>query len=502
MGPDAVATMIPPDLAQRVLDVAMGSGADFAEVFAEARQSCSARLDDRRVESVTTGSDRGVGIRVVRGQATGFAHTTDLSEDGLLAGARAAAAASVQRQNPAGPLGDQVAFDSGQSGSSSGPGQASPPYRVGGPYRRADGGDSEDPIAVEGSPRPLSKSALAELLSRADDAARTHSGLVRQVTASYGSSTRDIVVANSHGLYATDSQVRTRFFVQCVAADSRGRQTGYEAPGRTLGAEIFDQIAADEVARTAARRAVDMLDARPAPSGTLPVILHRGAGGVLFHEACGHGLEADLVERDASIFRGRLDEQVASPMVTLVDDGSYHEEWGTATLDDEGAPVARNTLIDQGRLADYMWDGLRARRSGRATSTNGRRQSYRHLPMVRMTNTYVLPGSADPAEIIAQTERGLYCVQLGGGQVNTATGDFVFGITEAYMVEDGQVTYPVRAANLIGNGPAVLSAIDAVGSDFATWTGTCGKNGQSVPVSAGQPTLRVSAMTVGGTGGA
>ena len=242
-----------------------------------------------------------------------------------------------------------------------------------------------------------------------------------------------------------------------------------------------------------------MLKARPAPSGKVPVVLKRGAGGVLFHEACGHGLEADLVSRDASVFRGQVGEQVASPLVTLVDDGTYRREWGTYGIDDEGNPAQRNTLIENGVLTDYMWDHLRARKEGRPSSGNGRRQTYQHLPMVRMTNTFVLAGEDDPDEIIRQTEYGIYCVQLGGGSVNTATGDFVFGMTEAYMIENGEITEPVRAANLIGNGPETLRLIDAVGNDFDTWAGTCGKDGQSVPVSSGQPTLRVSAMTVGGT---
>jgi TldD protein len=276
-------------------------------------------------------------------------------------------------------------------------------------------------------------------------------------------------------------------------------QTGFEGPGRTIGVEDFDEIPVEDTAKAAAGRAVNMLRARPAPSGKLPVVLKKGAGGVLFHEACGHGLEADLVGRDASVFRGKVGEQVASPLVTLVDDGTYSREWGTYAIDDEGNPAQRNTLIENGVLTDYMWDHLRARKEGRPPSGNGRRQTYQYLPMVRMTNTFVLAGEDDPEEIIRQTEYGIYCVQLGGGSVNTATGDFVFGMTEAYMIENGEITDPVRAANLIGNGPETLRLIDAVGNDFDTWSGTCGKDGQSVPVSSGQPTLRVSAMTVGGT---
>jgi TldD protein len=279
-------------------------------------------------------------------------------------------------------------------------------------------------------------------------------------------------------------------------------QTGMEAPGRSIGFEYFDEIDPEEVARIAADRALTMLRARPAPAGKLPVVLKRGAGGVLFHEACGHGLEADLVEKDWSVFAGRVGEQVASPLVTLVDDGSYAREWGTFAIDDEGAPAQRNVLIHRGVLTDYMWDYLRSRKEGRASSGNGRRETYQHLPMVRMTNTFLLEGPDDPDAIIRDTPYGIYCIALGGGSVNTATGDFVFGVTEGYMIENGEITEPVRAAQLIGNGPETLTLVDAVGNDFETWAGTCGKDGQGVPVSSGQPTLRVRELTVGGTAGA
>jgi TldD protein len=348
-------------------------------------------------------------------------------------------------------------------------------------------------------PEDVPKASKVALLERADAAARAEGSSIRQVAASYADGRRRILVANSDGLLATDDQVRTRFIVQCVAEGDTGMQTGFEAPGRTVGFELYDEIDVDDIARTAARRALAMLKARPAPSGEIPVVLRHGAGGVLFHEACGHGLEADLVNRDASVFRGRVGEQVASPLVNLVDDGTYAREWGTYAIDDEGHPAQRNTLIENGVLTDYMWDFLRSRKEGHPQSGNGRRQSYKHLPMVRMTNTYVLEGADDPEEIIRQTPYGVYCVQLGGGSVNTATGDFVFGITEAYMIEDGEITDPIRGANLIGNGPEVLKAVDAIGNDFSTWTGTCGKDGQSVPVSSGQPTLRVARMTIGGT---
>jgi TldD protein len=233
----------------------------------------------------------------------------------------------------------------------------------------------------------------------------------------------------------------------------------------------------------------------------MPVVIAAGIGGVLFHEACGHGLEADLVDKDASVFAGRMGQQVASPLVTIVDDGTPLGEWGHLAIDDEGYPTQTNVLIEDGVLTGYMWDRLRADKHHRAGTGNGRRQTYRHLPMVRMTNTYLRAGTGDPADIIASTPKGIYVKQLTGGQVNTATGDFVFGMGESYLIEDGRITEPLREGNLIGNGPEVLRSIDAVAGDLemAGGGGMCGKDGQSVPVGVGQPTLRVPALTIGGT---
>ena len=461
--------MIDQDVLERTLGAALSAGGDFAEVFVEDRRSSSARLDDGRIEELTSGRDRGAGIRVVRGDTTGFAHTSDLTEAGL----RAAAAAAGAAARGGGGGVKEVAIN----------------------QRRTPAA-----LDVEVLPQDVPKARKVELLKRGEDAARSLDGAIKQVAVNYGEGRRQFVVANSDGLMASHDQVRTRYGVSVMATAGDVRQTGYETAGGTVGFEIYDQVQVEDVARVAARRAVDLLKARPAPSGQLPVVLRKGAGGVLFHEACGHGLESDLVGRDASVFRGQVGEKVASPLVNLVDDGTYAREWGTYEVDDEGHAAQRNVLIRDGELTDYMWDFLRARKDGRESSGNGRRQSYQHLPMVRMTNTYVLAGVEDPDEIIRQTPYGIYCVQLGGGQVDTATGDFVFGMTEAYLIENGVVTAPLRSANLIGNGPDVLRAIDALGDDFDTWAGTCGKDGQGVPVSSGQPTLRVAAMTVGGTG--
>lgn len=462
--------MLDEDVLQQTLTRALRDGGDFAEIFVERRSSSSAQLDDGKIEELVSGHASGAGVRVVRGETTGYAHTADLTGEGLRNAAEAAAAAA--RGNGGGA--QVIALT-----------------------RR----HVERTHEVTDAPETTPKARKLEVLARADDAARARGDSIRQVRAAYADGRRRILVANSEGLLAEDDQVRTRFSVQCVAVGDTGMQTGTEAPGRSVGFELFDEIDPEEVARIAADRALTMLSARPAPSGKLPVVLRRGAGAVLFHEACGHGLEADLVGRDASVFRGQVGEQVASPLVTLVDDGRYAREWGTFAIDDEGAPAQRNVLIEDGVLTDYMWDHLRARKEGRPSSGNGRRETYEHLPMVRMTNTFLLSGEGDPDDLIASTPHGLYCTALGGGQVNTATGDFVFGVTEAYLIEDGKVTEPVRAAQLIGNGPETLRLVDAVANDFDTWAGTCGKEGQGVPVSSGQPTLRVAELTVGGTAG-
>ncbi|MCU1497962.1 MAG: peptidase family protein [Acidimicrobiales bacterium] len=460
--------MIEEAVVSRVLGEALRTGGDFAEVFVEDKRSSSGRLDDGRIEELGSGRDRGAGIRVVVGETTGFAHTADLSEPGLLVAAQAAAAAA--RSGGGGVRTVELT--------------------------RVD--TSSQPVATR--PEDVAKATKVELLQRANEVARSQGGAIRQVSASYGDSRRRILVANSEGLLASDDQTRTLFVVGVVAAGDAGMQTGRRSVGHTMGFELFDRYQVEDLAREAAEQALTKLKARPAPSGALPVVIGSGGGGVLFHEACGHGLEADHIQKKVSVFAGRVGQLVASPLVTIVDDGTMANEWGTFAVDDEGTPSQRNVLIQDGVLTDYMWDQLRARKEARPLSGNGRRQSYKHLPMVRMTNTVLTNGSSTPEEIVADTANGVYVAHLGGGQVNTATGDFVFGMTEAYLIEDGKITEPLREGNLIGNGPKVLEMIDAVGNDFAMGPpGTCGKDGQGVPVGDGVPTLRVSRLTVGGT---
>ena len=465
-----LATEFDQGMLARVLEKGRSTGAGFSEIFIEDRRNVSASLDDGKVESVSSGRDFGAGIRVINGETTGYAHTTDLSERGLLAAAESAAAAASRG-------------DGGKHVVSLG---------------KATRQKVNDIVIV---PSSVPKAKKIELLMVANEVARGTDGSIVQVSGRYSDATRRILVANSDGVFASDEQVRSLAVVSVVAENDEGQLlTGYDSMGYTIGFELFDDGAVEELARRAARQAVTKLKARPAPSGAMPVVIKQGSGGVLFHEACGHGLEADLVSKGASVYAGRRGDLVASPLVTLIDDGTMTREWGAIGIDDEGHASQRNVLIENGVLTDYMWDHIRCVKEGRAPSGNGRRQSYEHLPMVRMTNTFVLNGTDEPDDIVRATESGVYVAKLGGGSVNTATGDFVFGMTEAYLIENGEITEPLREGNLIGNGPQVLADIDMLGNDFAMGNpGTCGKDGQGVPVGDGQPTLRVKTMTIGGT---
>ena len=459
--------LLEPDVIDAVLAVAVANGADFAEIFVEDTRSTTTTMDQRRVEDLMSNRSRGAGVRVIVGSSTGYAHTADLSLAGLLAAAEAARSVA-QRQS-------------------------------GGATVVAVGAAQVHAMRAEIEPSSVDRARRIEVLRAADDIARSHGGAISQVQLSIADNSRRILVANSLGLLSTDHQVRSRLNVSCVASGDTGMQTGRATLAATAGFELFAPERVAETANNAARQAITKMSARPAPSGDFPIVLANGFGGVLFHEACGHGLEADAIVKKTSIYADRVGELVASELVTLVDDGTCDGEWGAIAIDDEGAPASRNVLIENGVLTDYMWDYVRATQEGRASSGNGRRQTYQDLPMVRMTNTFLETRDATPDQIIADTPYGVYVAALGGGQVDTSTGDFVFGMTEAYLIENGEITAPLREANLVGNGPDVLARVDAVANDFAMAPGTCGKWGQQVPVGSGQPTMRLTGMTVGGT---
>ena len=466
----AATPLLDRSVAERVLAHALRSGGEFAEVFVEDRATTSTNLDDGKIATFTSGRDRGCGIRVIVGDTTGFAHTADLGESGLLRAAEAAAA--VAREG--GGAARTVALD-----------ERSTP----------------NPTTVVEDPAGVSKQAKAQLLLEGNEIARAGDPSIVQVMGAYADVRRRIFVANSDGLCAGDTQVRTSLQFMAVAAGDTGMQTGYDVHRVTGG---FDQVRdrAPALARRAVDVAVTKLSARPAPTGEVTVVLGPASGGYIFHEACGHGLEADAISKGTSVYAGKVGEPVASPLVTFVDDATIPGEWGTDAIDDEGRPGQRTVLIQDGVLVEYMWDGLRARKDGRQSTSNGRRQSYQELPLPRMTNTFLVDGTSDPDSIIADTESGIYVTLLGGGQVDPTTGDFVFGMTQAFLIEGGRITAPLREANLIGNGPKVLHQIDAVANDFAMAPGFCGKQGQTVNVGSGQPTMRIHGLTVGGTAGA
>jgi TldD protein len=459
--------MLDRDTIAKVLAEALRKGGDLAEIYVEDRSSSAYRLEDRRVEDVAAGRDRGAGIRVISGDRASFAYTNLLEEAALLRAAEAARAGLDGAAAP--PPADLTDVEAGPRH----------PPKV-------------DPTSVPAADKVAG-------LQAADEAARSAGAEVRQVVAGYADVRQRLLVARSDGAFAEDDRTRVRFSVQVVAARNGTITTGFEAPGHSGGYELLEARPPAEIAARAAEKALRMLDAKPSPAGEFPVVLAPGTGGVLIHEACGHGLEADTLVKDASVYAGRKGERFGGETVTIVDDGTVPSSWGSFSVDDEGTPAQETVLFDNGVLVGHMSDLRSARKIGDAPTGNGRRQSYAHVPVVRMSNTNLLPGPDDPNEIIRSVKRGVYASQFAGGEVNPATGNFVFGMSEAYMIEDGEVTHPIRGANLIGNGPKMLGVIDAIGHDFMFWEGVCGKDGQHAPVTTGMATVLLGTITVGGT---
>jgi TldD protein len=455
------------ELAASVIERALRNGGDFADLYVEDRGGFSVTMDDGRVERPQLGRERGAGVRVVSKDSTYFGHVDGLAEEDLLR------------------VADSVA------GAVRG-GDAD--------IRALEARDSSSPHAVERPPDEVEAALKADLVRACDERARSASGEVAQVRASYAETRRRVQVFSSQGRAADDDRTRVRLGVQVVARRDGTVETGAETRGGHAGFELVAREP-EEVAASAARKALTMLDAVDAPSARLPVVVGNGFGGVLLHEAVGHGLEADAVQKRASVYAGRLGDRLAEPFVTAYDDGRRAGEWGSDGIDDEGTPTQRTAIVEEGRLTSYLYDLVRAGKAGAASTGNGRRQSFRHLPLPRMTNTYFAPGDATRDGLIAGVERGLYAVSFGGGQVEPATGDFVFGVSEGYLIEQGRVTAPVRGATLVGNGVEALAAIDGVAGDLEIATGFCGKAGQQVPAGVGQPHVRIGALTVGGTAG-
>jgi TldD protein len=456
--------LLDPAVAERVLARALAAGGEFAELFAERRSGMSLAIDESRIEAVQSGAEQGAGIRVVSGGTTHFAHVDGLDPADLERAASEAAAALRGEEVEPRPL-------------------------------RAV---ATSPEPIERPPEDVPAERKAELLRELDERGRSVGGEIAALTASYAEARREVALANSDGLLSGDDRTRTRIGVQAVARRGDRVEMGAETLGGHRGFELLEDDPG-EIAASAARKALVLLDAGAAPAGSMPVVVGGGFGGVLFHEMTGHGLEADHVQKGASVYAGRLGEQVAEPLLSAYDDGRLPGEWGSDAIDDEGTPTQKTRVIEDGRLVSFLYDRLRAERDGVASTGNGRRESFRHLPIPRMTNTYIAPGDAEPEEMIAEVANGFYAASFAGGQVDPATGDFVFGVSEGYLIEAGEVTGPCRGATLIGNCLDALAAIDAVGGDFRMKTGMCGKGGQKVPVGTGQGHVRIAAMTVGGT---
>jgi TldD protein len=457
-------------LLRATIERALRRGGDFAEVFIEDRDSLGLRLEDGRIEQTSGGRETGAAVRLLTGERTYYAYSDAVDEAGLSAAADAVAAAMS-----AGAQGPEIVHLGAV---------------------RADPG--KNPVLTPPGDVAIARKAL--LVRAGDEAARAVSAEIDQVIVGYGDTRQKVLIANSLGDLVLDDRTRTRYTAYAVARRGDVKQTGHEAVGGSAGFELVDEEIARQVAQTAAEKACTMLDAKPAPAGPMPVVLANGFGGTLFHEACGHGLEADAVAKDASVYAGKMGDVVASSIVSAYDEGSIANGWGSQAYDDEGVPTQKTLVIEEGRLAGYLYDRLRAREAGAAPTGNGRRQSFRHVPIPRMTTTYIAPGEATPEEIIAATQKGVYAKSLAGGQVDPATGDFIFGVAEAYLIEDGRITAPLIGASLRGNCIDILMKIDMIAGDFDVKTGVCGKDGQGVPVGTGQATLRIAEMTVGGTG--
>lgn len=452
---------------EEILDAALEQGGDFAEVFLEVVRSSTLSTEERKMETVQNGSASGAGVRLVEGDRTVYACCGSLDPDDILACAR-----TVSRALTGTPPADPI-------------------------HLPESGWGEED--AGEDSARQTAMEEKAACLQRADAAAWDVDERLVQVRTVGGDAVQRVMVANSRGEWTEDLRSRTRFVTQAVARNDAGViQSAYEAVGGLDPDGALWETELGELARAAASRAVRMLEARPAPAGRMPVVVASEAGGTMIHEACGHGLEADLVRKELSVYAGQKGREVASPLVSVIDDGTLPGRYGTSRTDDEGVPCQRNVLIDRGVLRVFLQDRTNARCMEEEPTGNGRRESFRHKPIPRMTNTMIAPGQDAPEEILRDTPQGLYVRKMGGGQVNPANGDFVFEVSEGYLIENGEVGAPVRGATLTGNGPEVLRTIDRVGHDLGFAVGTCGKDGQGVPVADAQPTIRIPELVVGG----
>lgn len=462
--------MIQQSVANRVLQEAMKTGADFAELFLEDRDDLSLSMLDGTVQNAVTERSYGAGLRLLLGDRSIYVYTNDCSEQALRRlGAEAAAA--LQGTNHA----SDIVFSSRT-------------------YQ------NRMPIVID--PSTVNHAEKVALLARANQTARNVSAEIAQVSVGYIDMSQRVLVCNSEGLWGEDQRVRSRIMINAIASDGTQFQTGSQAPGRSMGFEVFQhEIDVEDIAKKASQQAITMLHAEECPAGVVPVVIDGGFGGVIFHEACGHSLEATAVGKGNSVFCDKLGEQIASSCVSAVDDGTIQNAWGTLSMDDEGQPTQRNVLIEDGILKGYLIDRLGSRRMNMPTTGSGRRQNYTFAPTSRMNNTYICAGKDDEEAMIHDLPEGLYAKSMGGGSVNPLTGDFNFSVREGYWITNGDLR-PVRGATLIGKGSEILMKIDRVGKHMSMGTGMCGSISGSIPTNVGQPRIRVQEMVVGGKGGA
>lgn len=460
--------MLSKGLIEDVLQAALETGGDFSEIFVEDRLTNGMTLQSSRLEKSISGRDFGIGIRVFSGLQSVYAYTNDSSREGLLKAAKTAADAiqnTTSEETILIPLVEETI-------------------------------QTLNPIEI--MPNGVEKSRKLEVMQKANDISRNYDEAISQVIVSLLDEEQNILVANSEGKFVGDQRTRSRLAIVSIASDGTNMETGMYGPGAHKGFEFIEQLNLEHYAKESARMAATMLHADPAPSGKFPVIIDNEFGGVIFHEACGHGLEATAVAKNSSVFANKLGEKVASDLVTYIDDGTLENEWGSINIDDEGEKSRKNVLIENGILKGYMIDKLNGRRMNMESTGSGRRESYKYAPTSRMTNTYIAPGESTPEEIIANTENGIYAKYMGGGSVNPGTGDFNFAVNEAYLVKDGKIDKPIKGATLIGNGATTIQNIDKVGNNLGHGAGMCGASSGSIPVNVGQPMVRVSEITVGG----
>ena len=460
---------------QEILHEALKEGGEFADLFFEQTHSVVIICEEDRIEKVISGLDIGVGLRILFGRKTFYGFTTDLSKESLF------------------NLAKRISRSAKEGGGEKTMGLSQPkrPALSSAPI-------SESLYSIQRHPEKLLMEERVSVVKRANEVARRFDPHVQQVKVLYRDVNQKLSISNSEGLFVEGERVGTVFSVQVVSAKGDVVQTGYEPAGGTMGFELFDLHPPEEVAQVAARRSLMMLSARKAPMGKMAVILSSDAGGTMIHEAIGHGLEADLAQQGLSVYSKKVGETVASSLITVVDDPTLPQRRGSYSFDDEGVASRRTILVEGGVLKGYLYDRLTALKDGMESSGNGRRESYQDKPIPRMSNTMILSGKMKPEEIVHSVEKGLFVKKMGGGQVNTVNGDFIFEVNEGYLIEKGSIGEPVRGATLIGNGPKVLKDIDMVGNDLGFGIGTCGKDGQGVPVSDAQPTLRIPELVVGG----